>query len=164
MTAVTDAGHEHHQRITEALDRLPELADMLAERPRPDAFEADLAALHRFVTATLEPHMEAVEASLYPALDRLMQNRHSMLQMRREHEDLKRLITRLGLFLEAVQAEALGPAGTIGLRRVLYRLYALLKVHLAEEEEYMRVLSRNLTGQEQVELTKGLEHAMAEPI
>jgi iron-sulfur cluster repair protein YtfE (RIC family) len=164
LTAVTDAGHEHHERIVEALDRLPELADMLAERPRPAAFEGGLAALYRFVTETLEPHMEAVETSLYPALERLMQNRHSMLQMRREHEDLKGLITRLGIFLEAVEADALGPAGTIGLRRVLYRLYALLKVHLAEEEEYLRVLARNVSAAEQAELVKGLGHAMAEPI
>lgn len=164
MTAVTDAGHEHHERIVEALDRLPELADMLAERPRPSGFDVRLTAMYRFVTETLEPHMEAVEGSLYPELDRLMRNRHSMLQMRREHEDLKGLITRLGTFLEAIEADALGPAGTIGLRRVLFRLYAVLKVHLAEEEEYLRVLARNLSDDQQAELVKGLEHAMAEPI
>ena len=134
------------------------------KRARPDAFEPGFNSVCRFVTETLEPHMEAVESSLYPELDRLMQNRHSMVQMRREHEDLKGLITRLGTFREAIEADALGPAGTIGLRRALYRFYALLKVHLSEEEEYMNVLERNLSDADQAELVKGLEHAMAEPL
>ena len=164
MTPMTDAGHEHHERIDAVLDDLPTLADMLDERPRPAAFVMRYAALHAFVTETLVPHMEVVEANLYPELDRLMQRRHSMVQMRHEHEDLHGLITRLGDFREAIEADALGPAGSIGLRRVLYRLYAVLKVHLAEEEEYLRVLDRNLSEAEQAELAKGLEHAMSEPI
>jgi hypothetical protein len=35
---------------------------------------------------------------------------------------------------------------------------------LAEEEEYMNVLERNLSDADQAELVKGLEHAMAEPL
>lgn len=164
MTAVIDAGHEHHERISAALDGLPALADMLDERPCPDDFKVRFAALCTFVTGTLMPHMEAVERSLYPELDRLMQHHHSMVQMRREHEDLQGLFARLRTFHEAVEVDALGPAGSIGLRRVLYRLYAVLKVHLAEEEEYMRILENNLSDEEQAELVKGLEHAMAEPL
>lgn len=164
MTSVSMAGHEHHKRISTAIDRLPQLADMLDERPRPEAFEARYAELYAFARETLRPHMDSVEATLYPELDRLMQSRHSMLQMRREHEDLKGLIARLGTFSEAIEADALGPAGSIGLRRLLYRLYAVLKVHLAEEEEYLRVLDHNLSEAEQAELARGLEHAMAEPV
>ena len=164
MTSVSMAGHQHHARISTALDQMPALADMLDERPRPAAFEARYAELYAFVTETLVPHMEVVEANLYPELERLMQNRHSMVQMRREHEDLHELIKRLGEFGEAIEADALGPAGSIGLRRVLYRVYAVLKVHLAEEEEYLRVLDHNLSNEEQAELVDSLEHAMAEPI
>ena len=47
---------------------------------------------------------------------------------------------------------------------MLYRVYAVLKVHLAEEEEYLRVLDHNLSNEEQAELVDSLEHAMAEPI
>ena len=146
MTSVTTAGHEHHERINTMLDGLPALADMLDERPRPARFEDRYHTVYTSVTGTLLPHMESVESTIYPELDRLMQNRHSMTQMRREHDDIKSLVERLGAFSEAIEAEALGPAGTIGLRRVLYRLYALLKVHLAEEEEYLRVLEHNLRG------------------
>jgi iron-sulfur cluster repair protein YtfE (RIC family) len=164
VTSLSHAGHEHHQRIDAALDGLPMLADMLDERPRPEAFEARYAELLAFVTGTLVPHMSVVESTLYPELDRLMQNRHSMVQMRREHESIGGLIARLGQFGAAIEADALGPAGSIGLRRVLYRLYALLKVHLAEEEEYLRVLDHNLSPAERAELVRGLEHAIAEPL
>ena len=158
------AGHEHHERIHAMLDGLPELADMLDERPRPADFEARYAELCSFVTEMLVPHMEIVESRVYPELDRLMQNRHSMVQMRREHEDLRGLVARLRTFAEAIAEDALGPAGAIGLRRVLYRLYAVLKVHLAEEEEYLRVLDHNLSPAEQDELARGLEHATSEPV
>jgi len=164
VTTVSAAGHEHHERLKTMLDGLPALADMLDERPRPARFEDRFRTIYASVTGTLVPHIERVEETLYPELDRLMQNRHSMTQMRHEHEDIRSLVERLGTFSEAIEADALGPAGTVGLRRVLYRLYALLKVHLAEEEEYLRVLEHNLSGDEQAELVRGLEHAVAEPL
>ena len=164
MESVSAAGHEHHHTISAEIDQLPALADMLGERPRPEAFDEGFREMYAFVTETLVPHIESIERTLYPELDRLMQSRHSMAQMRREHEDLQGLIKRMGQFGEAIEAGALGPAGSVGLRRILYRLYAVLKVHLAEEEEYMRVLDHNLSAAEQVELVKRLEHAMGEPI
>ena len=164
MTSVSMAGRAHHERLATMLDGLPALADMLDERPRPARFEERFGTVYQSVTGTLLPHIERVEDSLYPELDRLMQNRHSMTQMRGEHDDIRGLVDRLGTFGEAIEADALGPAGTVGLRRVLYRLYALLKVHLAEEEEYLRVLEHNLSEDEQAELTRGLDHATAEPL
>jgi hemerythrin-like domain-containing protein len=164
VTSVTTTGHEHHERIIAMLDGLPALADMRDERPRPGRFEERFNSVYAFITGTLKPHMGVVEGTLYPELDRLMQNRHSMAQMRREHEEIRGLIERLGTFGDAIRADALGPAGSIGLRRVLYRLYAMLKVHIAEEEEYLRVLEHNLSEGEQAELVRGLEHATAEPL
>jgi iron-sulfur cluster repair protein YtfE (RIC family) len=164
LTSVSIAGHQHHERINTMLDGLPALADMLDERPLPARFTDRYGTVCGTMTGTLLPHMESVESALYPELDRLMQNRHSMAQMRREHEDIRSLIERLGTFAEAIEADALGPAGSIGLRRVLYRLYSLLKVHLAEEEEYLRVLEHNLSEAEQTELIRNLEHAVAEPL
>ena len=110
-----------------------------------DAFEASYV----FVTDTLLPHMQTIEQEIYPELERLMQNRHSMAPMRREHAELTRLVASLSVYRDALEADALGPSGSMGLRRVLYRLYALLKVHLAEEAEYLQVLDHNLSTAEQ---------------
>ena len=66
------------------------------------------------------------------------------------------------IFLEAL--ERLGPELGIQLRlrRVLYRMYALLKVHLAEEDAYLGVLEHNLSPEEEDELARSMAHAMAD--
>ncbi len=164
MTSVASASHEHHERLLAMLDGLPALAAMLDQQPRPARFEERFRTIQAALTGTLLPHIERVEATLYPRLDEIMGERHSMTQMRAEHADIRGLVERLNAFGDALEADALGPAGTVGLRRVLFRLYALLKVHLAEEEEYLRVLERTLSADEQAELVRGLEHAGAEPL
>jgi iron-sulfur cluster repair protein YtfE (RIC family) len=161
---MTSAGHQHHERIEVELDRLPALADMLREPVRPAGFEAAFEASYAFILGTLVPHMETIEQEVYPELERLMQNRHSMAPMRREHAELTRLVSSLDIYREALAADALGPSGSMGLRRVLYRLYALLKVHLAEEEEYLRVLDHNLSAAEQEVLAQRIVHAGSQPL
>jgi hypothetical protein len=52
----------------------------------------------------------------------------------------------------------------VGLRRVLYRLYALLEVHLAEEELYLGVLEHNLSDEEKDVLAGAIDHACSTPV
>jgi hypothetical protein len=163
MDALARASHEHHGRLIVHVDRLAELAAELDGGVTPaflDACEAE----HRFIVEQLLPHMEAIEATLYGELERLMEGRHSMAPMRREHADLRRLIEATGAYHDLVTSGRLGPAETVGLRRALYRLHALLRVHLAEEELYLRVLEGNLGEAEKEELARGIEHAVAEPL
>jgi len=163
MSSLTQASHEHHDRLMPHVDRLAELAEMLGESVAPgfgDACEAE----HHFITSQLLPHIEAIETTLYGALDRLMEGRHSMAPMRREHAELRRLIDSMGQYHELVTEGRLGSAEVIGLRRALYRLHAILRVHLAEEELYLRVLDRNLSAEEIDQLARGIEHASAEPL
>ena len=84
--------------------------------------------------------------------------------MRREHAELRRLIESMGQYHELVTLGQLGSAEVIGLRRALYRLHAMLRVHLAEEQLYLRVLDRNLSADEIDQLARGIEHAIAEPM
>jgi len=160
--SLPDTGHEHHERIREHVDRLPQLADMLELRPTPPEFAARFAAEYDFITGTLWPHVEVVESNVYPELERLMQNRHSMAPMRREHAELGVLIETMGSYLERVQAGPLNPTDALGLRRAIIAFYALVKTHVAEEEEYLRVLQGNLSAEEQDAIVRGLAHAAAE--
>lgn len=155
-------GHEHHERIREHVDRLPALADMLEQRPPPPEFAARFSSEYDFITGTLWPHVEVVERNLYPELERLLQNRHSMAPMRREHAELGRLIEAMGGYLDRVHAGPLNPTDALGLRRLIIAFYALVKTHVAEEEEYLRVLQGNLSDAEQDALVRGLAHATAE--
>ena len=163
MSSLSQASHEHHDRLMPHVDRLSQLADMLGDSV-PAGFGDACETEHRFITGQLLPHIEAIETTLYDDLDRLMQGRHSMAPMRREHEELRRLIGSMGEYHELVTQGRLGPAEAIGLRRALYRLHAMLRVHLAEEELYLRVLDRNLSADEIDQLARGIEHAIAEPM
>jgi hypothetical protein len=108
--------------------------------------------------------MAVIETVLYDDLERLMQHRHSMEPMREEHERLRQLIASLCRYGALLADRKLTQADEIGLRRVLYRLYTVLTVHLDEEELYLSVLDRNLTEPEKDALVRGIEHATAEPI
>ncbi len=163
MSSLSQASHEHHDRLMPHVDRLARLADMLGDSV-PPGFADVCETEHRFITGQLLPHIEAIETTLYGELDRLMEGRHSMAPMRREHGELRRLIDSMGQYHELVTLGQLGPAEVVGLRRALYRLHAMLRVHLAEEQLYLRVLDRNLSVDEIDELARGIEHAIAEPM
>jgi hypothetical protein len=163
MRSLPDTSHEHHELIEPHVDRLPELAEMIG-RVKPDAFSVAFQEECSFIVGRLVPHMQAIETTLYDRLEQVMDSRHSMAPMRREHEELRGLFASLCHYSELVAAEQLGDADRVGLRRVLYRLYSMLKVHLAEEQLYLGVLDRNLSADEKDLLAQGIDHAVAEPL
>jgi hypothetical protein len=112
------------------------------------------------IITQLVPHMEQAEAMLYPQLERLMQNRHSMTPMRREHELMRRLIAEMGLAAD----RPFGFGEQMRLRRLLFRMFGLIRSHLAEEEAYIDELRGNLSSAEADALALGLAHAMSEPL
>jgi hypothetical protein len=163
MRSLPKTTHEHHDKIEPHVDRLPKLAEMIG-RVSPEEFASSLEVECGFIIGQLVPHMEAIETTLYGQLEQLMGTRHSMAPMRREHEQLRALFASLCEYRKAAAGETLDQAGEIGLRRVLYRLYSILKVHLAEEELYLGVLDRNLSAEEKDVLARGIDHAVAEPL
>lgn len=162
MSPLPQTGHEHHDRIRQHADRMPALADMLEVRPVPPGFSVQFANEYDFMTGTLWPHVEVVEQNVYPELERLQQNRHSMAHLRREHEELGRLIESMGAYMDRVEAGPLNPADALGLRRLIIQFYALVKTHVGEEEEYLRVLESNLSESEQSVVEQGLRHPHAD--
>lgn len=163
MDPLARTSHEHHDRLIVHVDRLAELAGSLDDGVTPGFVEA-CEAEHRFILEQLLPHMEAIETTLYGELERLMEGRHSMAPMRREHEELVRLVDSLGDFAAKLEDGTLDPDDGIGLRRALYRLHSIVKVHLAEEELYLGVLDHNLSEEEKDEITRALVHACEQPL
>lgn len=163
MRSLPDTLHEHHEMIEPHVDRLPELAAMIGH-VTPEAFSASFQQECSFIVGRLVPHMQAIETTLYGRLELLMDKRHSMAPMRREHEQLRALFASLCQYSELVAEGSMSQGDEIGLRRVLYRLFAILKVHLAEEELYLGVLDHNLSAEEKDRLAQGIDHASAEPL
>ncbi|HEU0244032.1 MAG TPA: hemerythrin domain-containing protein [Candidatus Limnocylindrales bacterium] len=152
--------HQHHERITTHLDAMPGVADRLLHAPQNEV-RAALASVRTFLDVTLLPHVEAAEATIYPELERMFQNRHSMSAMRREHDEVRRLVREFDRLDDQLQGEPVTLSRTLGVRRVMFQLFALVKVHLAEEETYARMIDRGVTDDIAAVLAAGLEHPIA---
>ena len=77
---------------------------------------------------------------------------------------MRQLIEELGGYRQHAERCSWDTTEGLALRRALYRLHSILKVHLAEEELYLAVLDRNLSDEEKDLLARGIYHAMAEPL
>lgn len=163
MLSLRATSEDHHARLLPHVDRLVVLADMIGH--------VDCAAIHTrfeeeyaFIVGQLVPHMEAIERTLYDQLERLMDRRHSMAPMRQEHEAMTHLVEELGRYRRHAEGCRWSAVEGLALRRALYRLHSILKVHLAEEELYLGVLDQNLSDEEKDLLARGIDHAMTEPL
>jgi hypothetical protein len=67
----------------------------------------------------------------------------------------------MGGYLERVEAGSLNPTDALGLRRHIIAFYALVKTHVAEESEYLRVLEGNLSPEEQDAVVRGMAHVVS---
>jgi hypothetical protein len=161
LQSLRTTSEEHHARLLPHVDRLLVLADMVGHLDC-DPLHALFEQEYSFVVGQLVPHMEAIETTLYGRLEDLLAGRHSMAPMREEHRELRRLIEELGRYRGHVDGCSWSAVEGMALRRALYRLHAILKVHLAEEELYLGVLDRGLTGEEKDQLARGLAHAGTE--
>ena len=159
MTASLEAmAHVHSEHLLHEIDRLPETGDMVATASPAD-LRTRLDKTHAFLTEVLIPHIAATEATLYPELERMFQNVHSMAPLRREHAEVRRLTAELARIREQMGEQKISVGASIALRRVIFRLFALLKVHLAEEQVYLDILNRR----EAPEMADALAAAMAHP-
>jgi hypothetical protein len=165
MQALPRVSHEHHDRLWQYVDRLNALADCLntdcLDTARLLERLPELRELHLGLTSMLIPHMEAVEAAVYPTLERLLAERQTTAPMAREHVEIRRLVGAIGEFAEHPQAHA-DRGAVLALRRVLLRLYALLSAHLSEEELYIPILEDKLTPAEEAALARALDHVASE--
>ncbi len=153
--------HEHHERLLHHLDEMPGIGRATLAAPS-DELAPRLYALQGWLSRSLIPHMENAEATLYPELERMFQNRHSMSPMRREHTEVRRLV---GLISDLTTRVADGTAsiGTkVALRRAIFQLYALLEIHLAEEELYIHLIHHEVSEEVGEALAAAIEQAGAE--
>ena len=158
--SLPQVAHEHHERILAHVARLPELADLLLTAGADD-IRARVVATNDFLNGTLLPHIDAAERSVYPELERMFQNRHSMRPMRNEHDQVRRLVADFGKLSAETREGRVTLGRSLALRRVIFSLYALLKVHLAEEEAYLRIIDRGGGSDLSEVIAAALDHPVA---
>jgi heavy metal translocating P-type ATPase len=142
VVALGERFRAEHRELLVAVDRIRSVADRLDAQPPAEAL-AQAHAVHRFLVERLQPHEEAEDALLYPAVAELVGGDDPTATMSRGHAEIAHL-TRL---LERLLAD-LGPGGPDAedlpdLRRVLYGLHAVLRLHFAQEDEaYLPLFER----------------------
>jgi hypothetical protein len=83
----------------------------------------------------LLPHEKAEEEAFYPAVARLLGGDDPTGTMVRAHVEIVHLTRVLSSLLEDLEPEGPRPEDLPELRRVLYGLHAILRLHFAQEEE-----------------------------
>lgn len=149
---------EHHARLMRHVDLMPATGDLVGAAPLAE-LRPLVDEMAGFLTGLLIPHMDAAERTLYPELERLLQNRHSMTPMRREHDEIRQLVADLVSRQHGLDQGRLQTGEAVALRRVIFRLYALLKVHLAEEQLYLGIIEQGVSAEGAEVLAAAMEHA-----
>jgi heavy metal translocating P-type ATPase len=137
---VADRFRAEHREFAPELQRLRTTADRLGALP-PDEVRRELEAVRRFLIERLPQHEEEEEAAVYPVVAKLMGGEDPMSSMARAHIEISHLARVYRQLLEDLPADGPTAEDLMDLRRVLYGLHAILRLHFAQEEEAYAWLS-----------------------
>ncbi|AZI59348.1 heavy metal translocating P-type ATPase [Nakamurella antarctica] len=90
--------------------------------------------LHSLETELL-PHERADEKLLLPLVDRALGSSDATAAMSRTHAEIEHQVAQLARLVHILEGHPAQPEDAIELRRLLYGLYAILRLHNAQEEE-----------------------------
>jgi hemerythrin-like domain-containing protein len=165
MQTLSEVTHEHHALLWKDLERLRDLVTCLdsdcLDRAELEARLPRLRSIRDGLELRLLPHMDAVEAAVYPTLERLAADHGTTVTMAEEHQQIRRLMQQLGEFIDDPAAHR-DRSSVLVLRRIVLRLYALLTTHLAEEELYLPILEGELKPAQEAALARALDHLATE--
>ncbi len=133
-SALPDGMGEGHRELLPVIDRVRQVADRLDDLPAAEA-RLELDELRRLLAERLLPHEAADDADLYPLVARVIGGADPTAPMSRAHVEIRRLAGMLSRLVEELPDGGPAPADLRDLRRVLYGLHAVLRLHFAQEEE-----------------------------
>ncbi|WP_024288305.1 heavy metal translocating P-type ATPase [Cellulomonas sp. KRMCY2] len=121
-----------HDAVLPVVERVRSVADGLSARA------CDLAPARGLLVALetdLIPHERADEALLVPLVARALGGPDTTAALSRTHAEIEHQVNRLHRLLLELTDETAAPEDVVELRRLLYGLYAVLRLHNAQEEE-----------------------------
>lgn len=143
--ALTRRFQGEHETIRADIEELRGAADCLG-LAAPDRALARVRRAHDRLVGEIAPHEQAEERELYPALDRLLGSPAATETMSRAHAEIARQVRRLGQLLAEIGDGPPDDADLADLRALLYGLYAVLRLHTAQEEESYLSLAEDVSG------------------
>jgi len=136
-----------HRRLLPGVKRLRQLADSL---DRISALQArhELGEMHSFLVNEILPHDDAEDASVYPVVAKLIGGDDPTATMSRAHLEIAHLVNVFGRTIDDLSSTGPDPEDTDELRRILYSLDAILRLHFAQEEEsYLALIDERCGGE-----------------
>jgi heavy metal translocating P-type ATPase len=141
---VAERFRDEHREFVPWLGRIRAVADRM-DLLAPAELRNELDEIRSFLTERLVRHEQEEEAAVYPVVAKLMGGEDPMGTMARAHleiEHLTRVFVRLledlspdGGVGDGRPSDELDPSAVVDVRRVLYGLHAILRLHFAQEEE-----------------------------
>jgi heavy metal translocating P-type ATPase len=138
-TEISTRLRNEHRVLAPSIARLRAVADGLGDLPAGLARD-ELEEIRLFLLTTLIPHEEAEDREVFPLLAVAMENDDVTAALHRTHTEIFHLIRLMDRLVGEVPEEGPGPEDLTDLRRVLYGLDAILRLHMAQEEELYSVL------------------------
>jgi heavy metal translocating P-type ATPase len=132
--AIGERFRDEHRRLLPEVRRLRLVADRLDDLS-PAAARRELLAVHHFLREQLLPHERAEDADVYPLVARMIGGEDPTATMSRAHLEIAHLIRLFTGLVDELPPEGPAAEDLRELRRVLYGLYAILRLHFAQEED-----------------------------
>ena len=121
-----------HDATLGVVEQIRAVADRLSTQDR------DLAPVHALMERLerdLLPHERADEELLVPLVARALGGAAATAALSRTHAEIEHQVGRLRRLLDELDDDAVQPEDVIELRRLLYGLYGVLRLHNAQEDE-----------------------------
>ncbi len=162
MSVPTQPLRDEHAGLFPSVDRIKQTAELIGKAPTEEICK-NLEEVYDFLAHHLKIHAQAEEAVLYPVVQKLLGSPDATRTMGRDHLEIGSYIDELALLKQCPSDGKLTSEQSESLRRVLYGVYALTKVHFAKEEEvYLPILDQRMTVEEVREMYTRMEAAAHE--
>jgi iron-sulfur cluster repair protein YtfE (RIC family) len=154
MNTLTQPLRDEHKELIPHIEKILEVANSLPEASS-EQIRDGVKDVYEFLAYHLVPHAQAEEAALYPVVQKVLGSPEATKTMSRDHVEVGRYVDELA----ELQLD-ISPRNFKALQRVLYGVYALVKVHFAKEEEvYLPILEERLSLDEAREMFEAMENA-----
>ena len=123
-----------HLALAPGIARLRVVADHLDAMDSDEAREA-LIGVRTFLVETLVPHEEEEDRTVYPLMSAAMGTDDATAALHRTHTEIFHLVRLYGRVVDEIGTDGPTRDDRTDLQRVLYGLDAIVRLHMAQEEE-----------------------------
>jgi len=123
-----------HRQLWPEIKRIRHVADRLDILPAQTA-RLEVEQVHRFLLEKILPHNAGEDETIYPIVARLIGGDDPTAPMSRAHLEIAHMVKVLGRHLSELPMEGPSAEDIRDLRRILYGLDAILRLHFTQEDE-----------------------------